>query len=143
MKKTLLIVLVVVLLLTSVFACVACKDKKTSENKFDIQKEYQSETIKFWVGVGKAYATLKGGKFDVYVSVSGGEFESWLQGDYTYDEANDSLIVTTTWEDTGENTTKLTGAESGQAMTYAFENGVCKISVDIPSAGSKIFEIVC
>lgn len=142
MKRLIYVSLIVVLVLSIALCAFACKDK-TPANKFDSTKEYQSETIKFWIGIGKAYATVKEGKFDVWVSVSGGEFESWLQGDCTYDEANDSLVITATWEDKGDDTTKLTSAESGQAMTYAFENGICKIAVDIPSAGSKTFEIVC
>ena len=143
MKKILLIVLIVLLVVSCLICVVACKDKKSTENTFDTTKSYKSEEIKFWIGIGKAYTTLEDSKFDVFVSVSGGEFESWLQGTYTYDEESNALVITATWEDNGDKTTKLTGATSGQAMTYKFTDGVCEISVDIPSAGSQVFEIVC
>ena len=146
MKKLLLVTLIITMVLSISLGLVACNDKQETQTqeeeiaKFDINKQYKTKNVTFWVGVGKAYMTLKDGKFDVYVSVSGGDFESWLQGDYTYDSNEDALLLTATWTE-DENQTKLSDATSGVAKTYKFSKGACKISVDLPSAGSQVFTV--
>ena len=149
MKKLLLVTLIITMVLSISLGLVACKDKEEANSgneqtpeyaKFDTTKEYTTKNVTFWVGVGKGYMTLKDGKFDVYVSVSSGDFESWLQGDYTYDSNEDALLLTATWTE-DENQTKLTNATSGVAKTYKFSKGACKISVDLPSAGAQVFTV--
>ena len=142
MKKTLLTIIIVILVISVTLGAVSCKDKTTNDGKFNGTDSYTTETIKFWVGVGKAYMTFDNNEFNVYVSVSDGEFESWLKGTYAYDSSKYELTLTATWEDNGDETTKLSNAENGKPFTYTFEDGVCKIKVDIPSAGSKTFEII-
>ena len=53
----------------------------------------------------------------------------------------DTLTLTATWTE-GENSTTLTGGESGVAKTYtATEDGSFVVSVDIPSASALEFEL--
>lgn len=143
MKKFIYVSLIVILLLTITLSAFACKKEKSSGEKFDPTKSYESGIEKFWIGLGKAYISLNEGKFAVNVSYKKDPYSAWLEGEYEYDEENDALIITATWEDKGSDTTKLTDGESGKPKTYKFVDGVCEIKVDLPSAGSMVFKIIC
>ena len=115
---------------------------------------YRTQVETFWAGIGKAYisfqhieepenkaaddTTLYGDVFYVMVS-SGEEFEPWLSGNYNLDEGNATLTLNATWDDSDENVTKLTDAQSGVDKVYTAENGEYKISVDLPGSATVVF----
>lgn len=115
---------------------------------------YRTQVETFWAGIGKAYisfqhieepenkaaddTTLYGDVFYVMVS-SGEEFEPWLSGNYNLDEGNATLTLNATWDDSAENVTKLTDAQSGVDKVYKAENGEYKISVDLPGSATVVF----
>lgn len=115
---------------------------------------YRTQVETFWAGIGKAYisfqhieepenkaaddSTLYGDVFYVMVS-SGEEFEPWLSGNYKLDKGNATLTLNATWDDSNENVTKLTDAQSGVDKIYTAENGEYKISVDLPGSATVVF----
>lgn len=149
MKKKILAICLIVSLAAIVFAFTACTDdEKTPEiNEGTI---YQSDIVRFWFGVGKAYMTLEnlpkpaepvegelyGYVFKVYVDAGDG-YSSWLSG--TWDIDGDTLSLTAEWDATAENPTTLEGTESGVAKTYTAENGEFTVKVNLPSAGAQKF----
>lgn len=152
MRKKSVLILVALCLAVSMLALVACNDDKAPEKKEGVL--YQSEVESFWVGIGKAYITLEhitepqtpeegklyGNVFNVIVSADSGKtYSSWLSG--TWEIENDVLTINATWQD-GDKSTSLADATSGQDKAYTKQDGKFTIGVNLPSAGTKNFEIV-
>lgn len=130
------------------------KNASTDDIAVEEGEIYRTPVETFWAGIGKAYISfqhieepenktaddteLYGDVF--YVMVSSGEsFDPWLDGNYNLDEANSTLTLNATWDDSDENATKLTDAQSGVDKVYKAENGEYKISVDLPGAATVVF----
>lgn len=151
MKKKSVLILVVLCLVVSMFALVACNDDKAPEKKEGVL--YQSDVESFWVGIGKAYMTLEhstepetpeegklyGNVFNVIVSADSGKtYTPWLSG--TWSIENGVLTLNATWQD-GDKSTMLADATSGQDKTYLRKDGKFTIGVKLPSAGTVNFVI--
>lgn len=151
MRKKSVLILVVLCLLVSMLALVACNDDKAPEKKEGVL--YQSDVESFWIGIGKAYMTLEhitepetpeegklyGNVFNVIVSADSGKtYSPWLSG--TWKIENDVLTLTATWQE-GDKSTMLANATSGQDKTYTKQDGKFTIGVKLPSAGTIDFEI--
>lgn len=154
MKKKLLCTILVIcyavcLCLGALTACSKKTPPEVSEGTV-----YVTGVESFWAGIGHAYmqfdyiaepeegSAAAGYIFSVMVS-SGGDYESWLTGSWSLEETNGTygdLSLTATWE-TGENSTYLSDAESGETKTYSLKDGKYTIGVVLPSAGTIHFTL--
>lgn len=145
MRKVFAIVLALVLTMSIAFAVTACKDKEPPAAKEGTL--YQTPVQSFWSGIGNAYITFESadGKQTFNVNVNSGDgYSSWLSGSWTIAENADGtfgdLTLTATFE-TGENSTYLADAKSGEAKVYKLADGKYTIGVNLPSAGTINFTL--
>ena len=149
---TIFFAICLVLSMSLVAACSGCSKKPPEAGEGVV---YQTKAESFWVGVGQAYMTfenvaepeqkeenaLYGKVFYVRVSSDSGKtYSSWLSGKWEMNEAKTELTLTATWE-SGDNSTTLSDATSGEAKKYTTNGGKFTIGVNLPSAGKVDFTL--
>ena len=149
---TILSAICLVLSMSLVAACSGCSKKPPKAGDGVV---YQTGAQSFWVGVGQAYMTfenvaepeqkeenaLYGNVFYVRVSSDSGKtYSPWLSGKWEMSEEKTELTLTATWE-SGDNSTSLADATSGEAKKYTADGGKFTIGVNLPSAGKVNFTL--
>lgn len=149
---TILFAICLVLSMSLVAACSGCSKKPPKAGEGVV---YQTGAQSFWVGVGQAYMTfenvaeseqkeentLYGKVFYVKVSSDSGKtYSPWLSGKWEMNDAKTELTLTASWE-SGDNSTTLVDATSGEAKKYTADGGKFTIGVNLPSAGKVNFTL--